>query len=372
VRSRVMVMVCAVGLLAAACSGSGGDTLGTGDGYSVLGALAELPAEAGDGEVMVVTADLQAATEAAQLERPDAPEASAVLEWLSPLTGGPRETGPLPVFVPLGDVFNPPYLARHEEFADELGWSVTEVDAFVEASAPPRMFAVVTGDFADDAPLGEPGAEGIVTVGEEEDLAADPGNGTAARPLGRPLHQVRKEQRLAVTRSSGQAAAWASGPEATLAGHEALAAAAGALDEAGAFSAVLVAGTSMTLPEALGPNASESTLKELEEEYRDLLPAIPFTAVGVGWSTDERGGAEVTVAYVLPDEDAAEQAVTALGRQLEEGDSLRGRPLAELITLREAARDGNVAVLTLGVPEGSRPGVVYQLLQDRDLPFLHR
>lgn len=372
-RSRVMVMVCAVGLLAAACSGGDGDTLGAGDGYSVQGALAELPAEAGEGEVVVVTADLEAATDAAQLERPDTPEGQAVIEWLAPMIGGPDDGQPKRVFVPLGEVFNPSYLAHHEEFADELGWSATEVGAFVEASAPPRMFAVVTGDFADDAPSGEPGAEGIVTVGEGEDLAADLEVRTAARPLGRPLHQVRKEERLAVTRSTEHATAWASGPEETLADHEALAAAAGALDEAGVISAVLVAGRSVPLQDALGLNASEGTLTELEEEYRDLLPAAPFTAVGVGWSVDGEGAAEVTVAYVLPDEDAADQAVAALERQLEEGQSLRSRrPLNELITLRQATREGNIAVLTLGVSEGSRPGVVYQLLQERDLPFVHR
>lgn len=371
-RGRITVMVCAVGLLAAACSGGGGDTLGTGEGYSVLGALAELPAEVGEGEVMVVTADLQAATEAAALERPDTPETLAVRDWLLPLTGNPATIEQLPVFVPLGEVFNPPYLGRHEEFVDELGWSVTEVDAFVEASAPPQMFAVVTGDFADDAPSGQPGAEGVVTVGQGEDLATDLEDRTIARPLGGPLHQVRKEQRLAVTRSSGQARAWASGPEETLADHEALAAAAGALDEAGVYSAVLLAGSSMTLQAALGQNASKSALEELEEEYRDMLPTTPFTAVGVGWSTDDSGGARVTVAYTFPDEDAAEQGLTALERQLEEGDSIRGRPLVELVTLQEAARDRNVAVLTLGVPESSWPGDVYRMLQNRDLPFLHQ
>lgn len=44
----------------------------------------------------------------------------------------------------------------------------------------------------------------------------------------------------------------------------------------------------------------------------------------------------------------------------------------ELVTLQEAARDRNVAVLTLGVPESSWPGDVYRMLQNRDLPFLHQ
>src|SRR5690606_32463558 len=99
--------------------------------------LAQLPAAAPDATVLVQAGDLVTASEAAGVERPDDLDGQALVDWLGPLTGGPGAEETL-VFVPIASLFNAPRLLQHEEFADELGFSVLDAEAFVEQSTPPR------------------------------------------------------------------------------------------------------------------------------------------------------------------------------------------------------------------------------------------
>jgi len=115
-------------------SGGGGVEAGSGlrsgDGYSVEAALAELPASVGTDGLLIQTADLAAATELSGLERPTGFGIDELSGWILPLTGVEAEDQPVaPVFVPLAEVFNRQQIARIEEFDEELGWSLVDVDA---------------------------------------------------------------------------------------------------------------------------------------------------------------------------------------------------------------------------------------------------
>jgi hypothetical protein len=120
------------------------------DGYSVSAMLAEVPAaDAGEG-VLLQTAYLRAATEAAGLAYPTSGSRVDVSPWLIARTVGEIDGEPSPVFVPMASSFNLD-TATTEEFADGPGWSVLDVDTFVEQATPPTTFSVVTGNLADDA-----------------------------------------------------------------------------------------------------------------------------------------------------------------------------------------------------------------------------
>lgn len=370
-RARVWGALAAVSALTAACGGDGGGGLASGEDYSVLGALGELPASmADDGEVRIYTADLTAATEAAELERPTSVEGDALVDWIGTLEGFGVEPGGGQVFVPMAPVFNVNHLRRHEGFAEELGWSLLDVDSVVEVRSGPGSFAVVAGDFADSAPAGDERTEGVRSVGSGEDLQVNVDDTSDARPSGVPLHQAREEGRIAVTTTPAAAQDWLAGQEETLADDEPLAAAARALDDADVLSAMLFTGTFLDLETAV---AGSVVVDADVEGLVDLVPADPFSAVGVGWGLDDAGTAEITLAYVFDDDAAAEAAVAPLERQFAEARTLfMGQSLEDLLTPTEVVADGPVTVVTASIPRGSSPRVVQSLLEIPDLPFVHR
>lgn len=370
----------AAGLLAAAllvtvtaCDSDGGDGgWGSGSAWSVQGALAQLPAAAPDATVLVQAGDLVTASEAAGVERPDDLDGQALVDWLGPLTGGPGAEEAL-VFVPIASLFNAPRLLQHEEFADELGFSVLDAEAFVEQSTPPATFAVVAGDLdgalRDDLPEV---ADGVVTAGEGEDLAADVANQTVARPLGMPLRLAERPGLVAASPGTTAVADWVAGPERTMADHDELAAVASALDDADVLAAALATGSSMALADALGETGSPEQVAALEADLGAVLPPAPFRTVGIGWGVED-GAADVTIAYHFGTEEAAESAEPAFEAMFAEGDTLVSRqPLSELLTLDGVDRDGPVVVLDLSLPDGVGPRVVFDLYVSRDLPFAHR
>jgi hypothetical protein len=368
-----------VPVLLAACGGddAGGGGLVSGDDYSIEAALGELPVPDDDDGLMITTADLATATELAGLERPSGPDAEAAMAWASALTGVEYDGNPpAPLFVPVADVFNLQYLSRIADFDAEVGWSLVDADAYVEATSLPERFAVIAGDF-DESPLADDLTDlgdGVYSAGDGEDFSSDPSMISAARPIGAPIRLAYEDGLVAASPSTPAIEAWLSGDGATLADDERLTAVAAALDDAGAVSAVLVSGGSFA---AGGVNVPPDAIAELDE----VLPADPFQAVGIGWSiSDEASGegdeatptATVTVAYRFATEAAAEASLAAFEAQQDSVSVITGQPLSELVTLQSAEQSGQVAVVTLGVVGERAPNVVYQMLIRRDLPFLHR
>ena len=80
----------------------------------------------------------------------------------------------------------------------------------------------------------------------------------------------------------------------------------------------------------------------------------------------------VTLAYAFDDEGSAEEAVPVLESQWTEGISLiDAAPLSGFGSVVEAEAAGSVAVIELEITDRA-PGVIFQMIQRRDLPLLHR
>ncbi|WP_131104158.1 hypothetical protein [Ornithinimicrobium sufpigmenti] len=381
-RIQLVTMVAAVGLLLAACGGSeasGGDGAGEGRGgseepapsglgvgadYSVLGALAELP-PAPTEAYTVQTGDLATASELVGLEVPTEADPAAVGAWIGPLTGAPQEDGSwLPIFVPFPSALGTPHQVA--EFHEVAGWSVADVDSFVELTDPLHLNAVVVGGFADDVLDHLPeAADGVRTVGEGDDLSVDLTQATAVSHTGRPVRLALADGKLAVGLRTSQISGWLAGSRTTLADDEQAATLARALDEIGVVSAVLHVGEPGGFAYLPVPTADRQTGQP------EGLPEHPFDAVAIGWLMEEDEPRMVLV-YHHRSSESAQEAVGQLETFLAAAQTHSGQPLSDLVELVDAGADGPVTVATLRPADPRAPGQLVSLLMSRDVPFVHQ
>lgn len=384
---RVIVgMTAAAGLVVSACGGDDGGGRLVADDYTVLGALAELPASLDSDEAQIMTADLIAASEAAGLERPaDADDVDAVIDWIVPLTGGrlDEEVGQI-AFVPMADVFGLRYGPDPGPFHDELGWSLVDAEAYVEYANPPERFSVISGEF-DDETLSDGLIEldgGIMTNKEGEDGEQDLGDiDDAVRSIdmfGRPVRLAQDGERIVSSLQTPPVEEWVDGLDETLAHDDDLAAVAKALDDADVFSALLAGqGSSGFASSALledmassGETDFDELRAQLEDETKGLPPAA-FGPIGIGWGADD-DGAVITIAYQHASEDDAAANAEAFDALFTDGTSIVSQqPLSALYELVGVETDGTVAVVTLRPGPDGHPSAAMQALMRRDVPFVY-
>lgn len=341
--------------------------LGVGETYSVLGALAELPPSPVDAFV-VQTGDLTAAGELAGLERPDTLDPDAVRAWLGPLTGGPTDT---PEEVPV--IVHPPSVlvqtAQYQEFHDLAGWSVLDMDSYVEFGTEPYRFTVVAGNFADGTldHLPEVG-DGVRTVGEGEDLHLDLDQISAVSRIGQPVRMAQADGTLAMAPHTPRVRSWLTGTGETLADHPGAAGLARALDAEGVVSAMLQLGQYGQFADLPLPDHLQGS----DGPWEDVLPEQPFEAVGLGFAVQE-DEPTIVVAYLYPSGAMAEEAAEPLATMITEAESFRsGLPLRELVELDRIVVDGPVATAVLRAVDPNAPRQFPGLLMSRDVPFLHQ
>jgi hypothetical protein len=322
-------------LLAAACTG-GGSSGDTGVG-SIAEGLALLPD--GGEEQTVVWGDLVEAAEIAGVERPEDPsDAEVVADYGLAVTAGQSDdaSGRPPVFAPTPQAAHAEQLVQIEEFVDDVGWSLLDVDRFVERLTPPGIITVVEGAVeADDltAALGE-ADDGVWQAGRPGAgaFALDADEITAARPLGESLWLGLDDGRLAVGRDPADVEAVRSalsGDEArpTLADDEALLALAEVLDGADPYAAMLVRPGIPADPfDVADPSADQVT-----ERCAAALPEVT-TAVGTGLAEDD--GPVVLVALAHGSRDEAEANAQALEEAVTSGARVvSGEDWSELVEL---------------------------------------
>jgi hypothetical protein len=354
----------------------GGGLLGGGGGglATVSGALAALP---DDGEnQFVVWGDLTRAAEIAGLDRPSDPgDSEAVIDYLNALTGTVREDGDTtpPVAV------MPPEAARTESAADmsgfvaDVGWSILQVDRFVERQSPPDSITLLAGDFDDGAltdAMGEPDDDvWVAGSGEPGEISVD--EITPARPIGESLWLSRRagDGLLSITRdpdtqATADAALAGDAEGGVLADDASLAAVAAALDEQSVYAAQ-VARPGIDGLGALGPRVSPEEARQLCEE---MLPE-PTSAVATGVASDDEGPV-VLFALAHLSADAASANAEALENIVANGSSVLTRePWSERFELdgvETTGDDGLVVVARLRPvePIGTRLG--YDILARRD------
>jgi hypothetical protein len=351
-------------LVGAACSGDD-DTVEAGEGSegqgllaTVSGALDTLP-DSGEPEERILWGDFEEAAELAGIERrPTRPRDDDAPPYLRAVTGGSDEDGePSPVALVPPEVVHAELADELMAFDDDVGWTLLDVDRFVERTTQPGVISVLQGGFDDDdmnEALGLP-QEGVWVAGPAEDHAQDPGAATAARPLGESQWLARDGDYLTVTRAESDSAAVrrslagvADTP--TFADDEGLAGVAEALDAQSPYGAML---------ERPGPVAGGRVVAP------SCLPS-PTTAVGTAIADEDGPVLLVALAHATPEEAAA--TADAFPAIVSGGASTTGIPLGELVTLDEVATagDGRVVVARL-LPASDAPSLLwYQLLAQGD------
>ncbi|MEO1062146.1 MAG: hypothetical protein AAFZ07_12055 [Actinomycetota bacterium] len=364
VRPRLIVAAIAAVLVAASCGGDDGGA--SSDGGLVVASLAEVPSAVLDDTdelVQIHLADLDAASEVADLDRPTLDDGEdAFGDWFGALSG----LRDAPVFVPRLELHEGELFGESGAVVDELGWSILEVERFVEVSSPPVRFTVVRGEGVAPAEGLVEVADGVLAIGEGEDLEIGVEARTAARPLGRPLRLRADADAVAVSLTTDPVTAWR-GDQPTLADSALFADAARALDEVEVVAAALVQG-------AARPVASSAIGIADPDELRELLGASAigarFPVVGLGWYAVD-GAAMVRVVYVFTDEGTAEAQAPIIEALFADGTSIvNGVPMSDLVELRSVDAEGSLVVVDVGLPDGRPPSTVLSMLQQGEIVFL--
>lgn len=365
----VLALLLAPGL--AACSDDGPDHLSAGDGFSVEAALAELPVppDLDDGQPIAVNVlDLDAASEAAGADRPDADaDRDDVEEWWARLSRPTDDEDVPPIPVPPFDAFG---LGRVPAgtVEDELGLSLGAVHALAQVAAPPFVFGLAQGevDEGDLAGADLDERDGVFTAGSGEDLEPNPEEATDVRGTGAPLRLAAEGDRIAASSTTEELEAWREGEGRSLAEDDDLRGVAAALDEADAVAAVILTGDF-----GERPAGGRQTPEQIEADAELIPVEEAFTAAGIGFALDD-DETILTVAYAFADDAAAEAAADQVEAAYAEGVSLMTRePIADRLEVTDVGAEGAVVVARLRLVDGP-PGAIITMLGNHDTPFTHR
>lgn len=366
-RSLVAVLTGATLFGFAACGGddSSGSS-GSSDGFSVVGGLAQLPESTLADGYIIQTADLAAASELAGLDRPD-PDADfdEASDWLLHIDGVlPRGEEPAIVSGLLPEAANRQYLQQIDEFRDEVGWSVLDVDHYVEVYLAPDRFTVMSGEFdrkALDRALGDPDG-GIWSIGGDEDYKVSIADRSAARPLGEALRFAEQDGRLAVSKSTPQIEDWIEGGD-TVADHDDVRAVAQALDDQGVYSALILDGDRLV---AGGEGLTPEQQEEIEDQALD-----PFAVLGVGLTLDD-GQPRAVFVYQYRSEQAAADAADGIEAAFEDGVSFQIRaPISDFFEHPEVTVDGSTVTVVVDLADDRPAGRVWSFAGSRDIITSH-
>jgi hypothetical protein len=358
-RSLAVVSVCA-GLAIAACGGDGERTrsegrFGSGESFSILAGLAEVPVRVTDLSsdvdqsdlVEVLVGDLAAASAAAGRSRPEkSADDREVVEWARSITEGA-------VFVPIPrELATGGGIALAQDYRDEVGFALNDVDSYVWWYALPESGAVWAGGLSVAATSEV--ADGVVSLGEGEDFAFDPSQRSVARSIGAPLRFAERDGLVLSTKSTRVALDWLDGASDRLAGDPVFAAAASALDERDVIGAVMV-------------RADHSE----PDDRSDALIQQPFDLISIGWAL-ESGEPLITVVYSFATPESASTASSDIDAVFSTAPLSNGQPISEIVTLDAVTVDGSQVIATLKMADGGRgPEFLYQMLLRPESPFMH-
>jgi hypothetical protein len=320
-------------------------------------ALTTLPE--GEAEETIIWGDVGRAAELAGLEAPSGTaDVDAVVAYLSSLTGRPStDAVARPVMVVTPTVSHVERAVQIDEFVDDVGWSILDVDRFVERATPPDTVTVLEGDFSEpsiNAALG-PAEAGVWVAGDPQD-SPNPQDITPARPLGEAQWLTLEDGLLTVTTgldATAEVAAAGAGRAPSLGDDEALTGVAEALDDAGAYAAMLIRpGPAVGLPAPAQPRCRQA----LSE---------PASAVGTGATADDESGL-VLIALAHDSADAASANAGALEQLVAEGtDQATREPWRDRFTLDAVEVVGPVVLAKLRPVEDQHIDLWYRLLLER-------
>lgn len=298
--------------VAAGCSGGdGGDEFA--DGFSVSGALAEVPARLSTSDgFLFLTGDVDGMSDAVGVDRTDGPATDGALnEWGSVVfTGVPQDEPSRRVELPMANVLLQVRGASDDAppVADELGWDLFDVDRYVSAwSADGGSLDVVLIDADLAAGLGPIGDDGLIRLGDAPDGEFDVQNRTTLRTLGESLKLAVGEGGLvAVSAVTPPVADWAEDATQTWADEPDVAAAAAALDR---VEGLYAAGIWVVGPEVLAASDGAGALGLADGET--VVVGFGYAGAGPGQRTRQ--------VFVFADEDAAAAALPGIANVASSG-----------------------------------------------------
>lgn len=303
----------------------------------------------GDGRIELYFGDVVAAEAVIGRDRPSTEDIDIYLEHLGLITGLPNEDGPS-VIVPF-TLFPQQRLVDLDEIEAELGWTVADVDWFIEMNLAPESFGVFGGTFDEaklTAAMGEPN-DGVWGIGNDS-LEVDISQITPARRLGESV-QIAHDNGALIMSKRSQLVRRALADGERLSDVTELRAIAEALHDRDAYAGAILANYSFSAGPDVGPSTEGM-----------FLPA-EFTAIGVGFGPAD----QTSVAYWHTDEAAAQANADALAELVAEGTSVRrGAPWSELIASVEIEVDGPLVVARLHLTDNARPDLLLQSIMARD------
>lgn len=337
---------------------SGAEAAGTWS--SLLSMIPDTPGA----RTFVVMADVAGASDAIGIDRP-APTSDSddIAGYLSEVFSvGPDEGAALPPLAMLTEAGQ-----LDEEFRDELGWSLTQIDGIVEAGEPPEQYVGIVGDFdpaAVDAVLAEvpywSGVQETVEYSDHmyyrwgEDGLIDPEHTSPARPLGIGGRMVVTEDEVMLARTDEgieamiDAVGGASLLDATDDDFRLLAEAFDA--EERVFGVMLTDQIPTAIPDDVAGAADVrgGTGAGVGADAPDLLDAVE--AYGTGWGVGEDGSVTAIVVLVSADEEAAEANVELFEARVADGISeVTAEPYADRVRVVGSVVDGRVTAFEVDV-----------------------
>lgn len=321
--------------------------------------LLQMVPDTADTRGMVTMVDIAGAVEAAGIARPDETASSDdVATYLVEVFSVSPDRGAF--------AYGPSWIVQaaqaDEEYRAEMGFSMTQIDAAVEAGLPPEIYEGFLGSFdpaAIDATLAEVPVwsdvqetvtyEGVDYYRWGEDGEINASQTSPARPLGIGGRMVVDDTSVMITRSDAAMEAMidARAGDGNLADNEDFALIADALEEEPVYSALLTDDVIDAPTDADGPPA-----------------LVGVEAYGTAWGLDDAGTITSLLVLVSADETAAQANIDLMTERLAEGVSeVTGEPYAEFTTVASAETDGRVTIVQI---DTERPRFFVDALFRRD------
>jgi len=295
--------------------------------------LASIPlsaVSAADGvtAVQIVLGDISTAGREAGVSVPDESNGDEVFFGL--LDSGFLIDGPTSLFAGRRDM---------SAIADEIGFSVGDVETHASVAAPQR-FDVFSGDIALASELVEV-ADGVVSAGTGDDFTRDPDQVTELRLDGVPYRFAENDDFVAMGRNTSTVQDFSAGGSSVSEDRPDLAAAADTLDTIESVSAFLFAGNGFSF--AFGPESSQTPAS-----------SEPFSVLGFGSSAVD-GDLVYGIVYVFVDDASAERALAGIDDAWRDGELVNSfdepTPVGDVYDVRTVERVGNT-VLVRAAPVG--------------------
>jgi hypothetical protein len=321
--------------------------------FTVQEAIGEVPAGE-ERAFQLVAADVATATLVAGLQRPTDP--AAVQAWADRLTGEADASGSVaPVFVPVPESLGRSAIDQLDVFEQVLGWSLLDVDTFVDWSNP-RLgsFTVVTGPFNDQTLSASlaPVDDRIVTHFEGEDGDQHILDGDAVSPIGNPIRFAYSDGRIGFGTSTPTVRAWLDDTGPTIGDDPDARSIAQSLDDADAISAVIIAGG---FEAVLAPATIDTA----------------FSTAAVGWSLHD-GGPVITMVWATDDAPDAEALGVEVNAILANGVSrFGGLPISDSVQADSVDIQGNLVIATVHPTAPDLIDTPYTMLALNDTLFQH-